>query len=176
MQIAPWGGYEGSGKSSAFLRDAQLNASHVIPNCGMACLMDLGEKNNIHPAGKETAANRLAYLALAKTYDITGFVCLGPELDEMAVGGELVKLTFKNAPNGLTSFGKELTCFEVAGKDRKFYPAKAFITGTGITLFSPSVANPVAVRYGFKNFVIGDLFNTEGLPASSFRTDDWDVE
>jgi sialate O-acetylesterase len=53
-------------------------------------------------------------------------------------------------------------------------PASAFLTNTGITLFSPYVNEPVAVRYAFKDFIIGDLFNTEGVPASSFRTDDWE--
>jgi sialate O-acetylesterase len=62
----------------------------------------------------------------------------------------------------------------VAGANKRFYPAKAFITGTVIALFSPSVAEPVAIRYAFKDFLTGDLFNTEGLPASSFRTDTWE--
>ena len=95
-------------------------------------------------------------------------------MKEMKVEGTQVKLTFDNAPNGLTSFGKELTCFEVAGANKRFYPAQAFITGTGITLFSPLVNEPVAVRYAFKDFIIGDLFNVEGLPASSFRSDNWE--
>jgi sialate O-acetylesterase len=67
-----------------------------------------------------------------------------------------------------------LYCFEVAGSNKRFYPAKAFITNSGITLYSQSVAEPVAVRYAFKDFIIGDLFNIEGIPASSFRTDNWD--
>ena len=91
----------------------------------------------------------------------------------MVVTGSQVKLTFNNAVNGLTSFGKGLYCFEVAGANKRFYPAEAFIQGGGITLFCPAVAEPVAVRYAFKDFITGDLFNTEGLPASSFRTDTW---
>ena len=94
----------------------------------------------------------------------------------MTVQGAVVKMTFKNAENGLTSYGKELSCFEVAGADKRFSPAKAFITDDGITLMSPEVSDPVAVRYAFKDFIVGDLFNTEGLPASSFRTDDWAAE
>jgi len=88
----------------------------------------------------------------------------------------VVKLTFDNAPNGLTSYGKELSCFEVAGANKRFFPAKAFITNAGITLISPSVAEPVAVRYAFKDFIVGDLFSTDGLPVSSFRTDEWEPE
>ena len=139
----------------------------------MASVMDTGEKRCIHPANKKAAGDRLAYLALAKTYGIGGIAYSGPVLKEMTVEGSEVKLTFNYADNGLTSFGKELENFEVAGEDKKFHPAEATITKEGITLSCSLVAVPVAVRYAFRNFVVGDLFNTEGLPASSFRTDDW---
>ena len=141
----------------------------------MACIMDVGEKDNIHPANKEVGSKRLALLALAQTYSIKGISCQSPVLKEMKVAEGVVKLTFDNAPNGLTSFGKELTCFEVAGANKRFFPAKAFITVAGVTVLSPSVSEPVAVRYAFKDFIIGDLFGTDGLPVSSFRTDDWEA-
>ena len=175
VQIAPFD-YGTGGLSSAYLREAQLKASAAIPNIGMACIMDLGEKDNIHPADKKTGSERLALLALNKTYGKSGFASSGPEFKEMTVEGPVVKMAFKNAVNGLTSFGKELSCFEVAGSNKRFFPAKAFITATGITLMCPYVNEPVAVRYAFKDFIIGDLFNTEGLPASSFRTDDWPTQ
>ena len=115
----------------------------------------------------------LAFIALAKTYGKKGIAFEGPVLKEMKTEGSLVKLTFENATNGLTSYGKELANFKVAGENKRFFPAKAYITGQGITLVSPQVEKPVAVRYAFDDFVMGDLYNTEGLPASSFRTDDW---
>lgn len=174
-QIAPFD-YGTGGINSAFLREAQLNATTAIPNIGMACLMDVGEKHNIHPADKETAGERLAYQALAKTYDMAGFEFSGPVLNEMTTDGSVVKLTFDHARHGLNTFGKELNNFKVAGKNQHFYPAKAFITEKGITLFSPSVSKPVAVRYAFDDFVVGELYNNEGLPASSFRTDDWEMK
>jgi sialate O-acetylesterase len=173
MQIAPFD-YGVGGLSSAYLREAQLKASTAIPNIGMACIMDLGEKECIHPSNKETGSGRLAMLALEQTYGIKGIVSKSPELKEMKVAEGVVKLTFNNAPNGLTSFGKELSCFEVAGANKRFFRAKAIITGSGITVLSPSVAEPVAVRYAFQDFVIGDLFGNNGLPVSSFRTDDWE--
>jgi sialate O-acetylesterase len=173
VQIAPFD-YGPTGLSSAYLREAQLKAANAIPNTGMASIMDIGEKDCIHPANKKAGSDRLAFLALANTYGKTGFASSGPVLKEMTVAGSVVKLTFNNAINGLTSFGQELSCFEVAGASKRFYPAKAFIIGNGITLFCPSVAEPVAVRYAFKDFIVGDLFNTEGLPASSFRTDSWE--
>jgi sialate O-acetylesterase len=175
IQIAPFD-YGTGGLSSAYLREAQLKASTAIPNVGMASIMDIGEKDNIHPADKKAGSDRLAYLALINTYGKTGFACYGPILKEMTVSGSIVNLTFNNAVNGLTSYGKELSCFEVAGSNKRFFPASAFITDKGITIFSPSVSEPVAVRYAFKDFIIGDLFNTEGMPASSFRTDNWQAE
>lgn len=172
IQIAPFD-YGTTGLSSAYLREAQLKASTAIPNIGMASIMDVGEKNDIHPSAKETGSKRLALLALAQTYGIKGINCLSPVLKEMKVTEGLVKLTFDNAIMGLTSFGKELSCFEVAGENKHFLPAKAFITADGVTLFSPQVARPVAVRYAFKDFILGDLFSIDGLPVSSFRTDEW---
>jgi len=175
VQIAPFD-YGPSGLNSAYLREAQLKASTAIKNIGMASTMDTGEKDCIHPANKEASSKRLALLALAQTYGIKGIASLSPVMKEMKVAEGIVKLTFDNAPNGLTSWGKELSCFEVAGANKRFFPAKAFITGTGVTVFSPSVAEPVAVRYAFKDFIIGDLFSTDGLPVSSFRTDEWEPE
>jgi sialate O-acetylesterase len=173
VQIAPFD-YGPTGLNSAYLREAQLKASTAIPGIGMASIMDIGEKDCIHPSNKKAGGDRLAYLALTGTYGKSGFAGSGPVLKEMTVAGSVIKLTFNNAANGLTSFGKELSCFEIAGANKRFFPAQAFITGSGITLFCPSVADPVAVRYAFKDFIVGDLFNTEGLPASSFRTDDWE--
>ena len=175
VQIAPYD-YGTNGLNSALLREAQLKASTAIPNIGMACLMDVGEKHNIHPADKQAAGERLAYLALAKTYGTNGLEYSGPVLKEMTIEGNLVKLTFDHATNGLTTFGKELVNFKVAGENERFVPAKAILTRNGITLVSPSIEKPVAVRYAFDDFVVGELFNTEGLPASSFRTDDWKLE
>jgi sialate O-acetylesterase len=172
VQIAPYD-YGLTGLNSAYLREAQLKASSA-PGMGMACVMDTGEKDCIHPANKKAAGDRLAYQALVKTYGRKGFACDGPVLKDMKVEGQVVKLTFSNAPNGLTSFGKTLSCFEVAGANKRYFPATAFITGQGITLMSPFVNEPVAVRYAFRDFVVGDLFNTEGIPASSFRTDEWE--
>ena len=74
--------------------------------------------------------------------------------------------------------GKQPLGFEIAGEDKVFYPAKVRITpafwgNEGLEVWSTEVAKPVAVRYGFSNYVDGALYNTEALPASAFRTDNW---
>lgn len=173
VQIAPFD-YGPTGLNSAFLREAQLKASTAIPNIGMACIMDVGEKDCIHPSNKKAAGDRLAYLALNGAYGKKGFASAGPVLKEMTVTGSMVKLTFNNVPLGITSYGKPLQCFEVAGANKRFYPATAAFAAGGITLYSSFVTEPVAVRYAFRDFIVGDLFSVEGLPASSFRTDNWE--
>ena len=183
VQIAPFD-YGPSGLNSAYFREAQLKASTLIANTGMAVIMDIGEKDFIHACNKKVGSDRLAYLALAETYGRKGIACKSPVMKEMKIVGRFVNLTFDNASNGLTSYGKELSCFELAGANKRFYPAKAFIIGygatvnlpLGVTVMSPFVPEPVAVRYAFKDFVVGDLFSTEGIPVSSFRSDDWESE
>lgn len=175
MQIAPFD--YGPGANSAYLREAQLKSSIYLPNIGMACILDIGEKDCIHPSNKEVGSKRLALMALEQTYGIKGINGLSPVFKNMSVTNDgVVKLTFDHTPNGLTSFGKELNYFEVAGPGKRFFPAKAFITQEGVSLFSPKVSKPIAVRYAFENFVVGDLFGVNGFPVSSFRTDDWSPE
>jgi len=68
----------------------------------------------------------------------------------------------------------ESKLFMVAGEDKVFYPAQARVNKNRVVVKSKEVPNPVAVRYAFENFVVGDLFSTEGLPVSSFRSDNWE--
>ncbi|SMC38325.1 sialate O-acetylesterase [Pedobacter africanus] len=171
-QLPPY--HKGGKYNSAFIRDAQRKSLAKIPVSGMAVLMDIGEENSIHPANKEKGGTRLAYLALGNTYGIKGFSYASPAYESMSIKDNAVVLKFQNAANGLTSFGKSLTLFEIAGADKKFFPAVAKISGSSITVSAEQVKNPVAVRYAFKDFVTGDLYGTDGLPVSSFRTDDWD--
>lgn len=159
--------------NSAYLREAQLKASKVIPNSGMAVLMDVGEEISIHPMDKEKGGERLAYLALAKTYGMGGFEFESPKFKSMEIVDGSVTVSFDDVPNGITAYWNEVTGFELAGEDKVFYPAKAKVRTKSVVLTSDKVAKPVAIRYLFKNFVKAELFSTGGLPVSSFRTDDW---
>ena len=140
----------------------------------MAVIMDVGDEWNIHPADKKAPGTRLALLALAKTYGLQGFAYESPNYDSLFIKDTVAIVKLSPAPNGLTAFGKPLKNFEIAGSDRVFYPANAAIAGGGtVRVWAKEVPTPVAVRYAFKNWVVGDLFSTEGLPVSSFRTDSW---
>lgn len=176
VQIAPFNyGITNPGKNinSAMLRDAQRKIEGWVPNSGMAVVMDIGEEKSIHPADKEVGGKRLAYLALAKTYDKKGFGYTSPAYDTLIINGSVCTVRFKNAPNGLTSFGKTLSNFEIAGANKVWRPATAVVWQGTVQVSSPEVKEPVAVRYAFKDYVVGDLFSIDGMPVSSFRTDNW---
>jgi sialate O-acetylesterase len=178
VQIAPYTYRADSARAlrAAQMREVQLNALASIPNSGIALAMDVGDSVTIHPPDKYTISKRLAYCALAKTYGKTNLPFSGPVFNSMKIENSQVTLKFDHAENGLTSFGKTLSNFEIAGEDKIFYPARARVTRDGVLVAASQVKTPVAVRYAFKPWVKGDLYNTEGLPASSFRTDKWDIE
>ncbi|MBK0370881.1 sialate O-acetylesterase [Flavobacterium agrisoli] len=159
--------------NSAYLREAQLKASTVIPNSGMAVLMDVGEENNIHPMDKEKGGNRLAFWALAKTYGLEGFEYESPKYKSMEIKDGSVTVSFDNVENGIMTFEKEVVGFEIAGEDKVFYPAKTVVRRKSVVLTSDKVAKPVAVRFLWKDFAKAELFSGGGLPLSSFRTDEW---
>jgi sialate O-acetylesterase len=178
VQIAPFSYDFAPGLESQYLREVQLNTMKRIENVGMAVTLDVGSKDKIHPPEKEIVGKRLAYWALNKTYGITSISCRGPEYKSMEIKEGKINLKFEYAPGGLSTFGKKLTGFEVAGSDQVYYKAKAMIeTEKGwegvVHVWSEKVPHPVAVRYGFTNYIDGSLYNTQGLPASSFRTDNW---
>lgn len=179
VQIAPYD-YNQNRKpgskrtNSAFLRDAQRKTVDKIPNSGMVVTLDIGNKTYIHPWDKETVSKRLAMLALNKTYGYKGFMAESPLYESVAYRNDTALIQFRNAPNGLTTYGKPITNFEIAGADKKFYPANARIVSGKIEVYSTDVQNPEAVRYAFSDYTVGELFNMEGLPVSTFRTDDWD--
>lgn len=161
---------------SAYLREAQTKCLDLIPNSGMAVLMDLGDPEYIHPPRKKEVGERLGMLALAKTYGITGFEYESPQYSHMETEGNKAFINFKNLYNGLTSYGKPLELFEIAGENRVFHKAEAIIDEekSAIIVNSRFVSEPKAVRYAFKDYVVGELFGVCGLPVPSFRTDDWE--
>ena len=176
-QIAPYSYEDSDATGSAHLREVQLHNMDDIPNSGMAVTLDVGEEQCIHPAKKQVVGNRLAYWALAKTYGCKGFGYSAPVYKSMEVreGHVFVKFASKSPSQSVTPIGKELKCLEVAGEDRVFYPAKAFINPQSkvLTVYSEQVPVPVAVRYAYRNYVQGELFDEYGIPLSSFRSDNW---
>ena len=142
---------------------------------GMIILTDIGYARTIHPMEKETVGNRFAYMALGLTYGKKGFPVTGPLYKSMQIEGNKIAVSFDEVGKGLTTYRQPLTGFEIAGEDRVFHPANAHLgkDAQTVVVSSPEVPHPVAVRYAFKDYVKGCLYNMFGLPVSSFRTDDW---
>ncbi|WP_028295932.1 sialate O-acetylesterase [Olivibacter sitiensis] len=175
VQLASYqagGGVSNEGSQWAELREAQTKALD-LSNTGMAVTIDIGESKDIHPKNKQDVGLRLAKLALKNTYG-KKVVDKGPILDKVKISGNTVTLTFKNTDGGLKVKGLELNGFELAGANQKFYPAKAVISGNKVVLTAAEVSVPVSVHYAWADDAgAANLFNTSGLPAEPFRTDNW---
>jgi len=160
--------------SWAELREAQRLTLNV-PKTGQAVILDIGEADDIHPRNKRDVGLRLALNALAVEYG-KNIVHSGPSYKSMQIDGNKIVLSFGNVGDGLEARNKYgyLSGFQIAGEDKKFHWAKAHIDGDRVIVYSDSVANPVAVRYAWSdNPDDANLYNKNGLPASSFKTDDW---
>ncbi|MEN8848650.1 MAG: sialate O-acetylesterase [Akkermansiaceae bacterium] len=174
VQIAPYH-YRTDPYPAAFLREAQLQTLS-LPNTGMVVTMDIGNPENIHPKKKKPVAERLARLALARTYGQTDLVSSGPQLQSFKTEKKIIRLSFTHLGSGLATRDDEHPShFTIAGKDQKFHPAEARIVGNEVHVTSKEVSTPLALRYAWGNDDEPNLTNKEGLPASSFRTDDWPI-
>jgi sialate O-acetylesterase len=174
VQLAPYSprGDEPPDPDWARLRDAQLETTRKVRNTAMAVITDVGEAKDIHPKKKEPVGHRLALAAEALAYG-KKVEYSGPVFKKMMVEGDKAVLTFTHTGGGLEARDGPLTGFTVAGEDRVFHKAEAEIKGDTVVVSSKEVAQPVAVRYGWGNYPVVNLWNKAGLPASPFRTDDW---
>jgi sialate O-acetylesterase len=174
-----WNNNNPKANDYAVFREAQSNIRSVVKNTGMAVTLDDNVPKILHPRNKKPVGERLAAIALNKTYGLKDIQYLGPQYRKMKVSGNTVTVSYNKASldGGLvtrdTLAPRE---FFVAGDDRVFHQAAATIAGDNIVLKSDSVANPVAVRFAFTNTAVINLFNKAGLPAEPFRTDNWPAE
>lgn len=185
VQLAPWDKNRNRALSEitaapgdsdwAELREAQGMATQVLPNVGIAVITDVGDKDDIHPTRKAIVGERLALAARVIAHR-EPFAGLSPTFREASFGGGKAVIEFENVGNGLVAREGPLTGFAIAGADRKFVWAEATISGRNkdkVVVRSPAVPDPVAVRYGWADYPVVNLFSEAGLPASPFRTDDF---
>ena len=184
VQIAPFVSGNSQGTWNALLQEQQFRASQIIPNSALVCTNDAVfpyEGTQIHPAQKQKVGERLAFLALNKTYGMESIICDSPSYKDMTVRNDSVLIHLNNEFGGISRY-EDIEGFEVAGTDRVFHPAKAshfWQPGGGywdecIVIKSDDVKQPVAVRYCFRNWQLGNLANMGGLPLFPFRTDNWE--
>lgn len=156
----------------AELREAQLLATQILPNVGMAVITDVGEQDDIHPRKKEPVGARLALAARGMAYD-EEIVYSGPIYKAMRIRDNRLVLTFDHVGGGLEAKGGDLTGFTIAGADGKFVKADARIRRNRVIVRSREIPEPAVVRFGWADFPVVNLWNKEGLPATPFRTDDF---
>jgi sialate O-acetylesterase len=174
VQIAPY--KYGQKNIGALLQEAQTQTLSY-PNVGMVVITDLVDNvEDIHPKNKLDVAERLANLALGETYKQKAGVYKSPLFKRMDIEKDKVVLYFDNAPTGFMAKGSAATEFYIAGADENFVPAVAKLEKDRIIVSAKSIKEPKAVRFGFSNTAMSNLFSKEGLPVTPFRTDDWKVD
>ncbi|VGO15639.1 hypothetical protein PDESU_04224 [Pontiella desulfatans] len=196
VQLAPYDrvNWDAPSEGWAWQREAQFQCLETIPNTGMAVIIDGGEAMDIHPQAKDLPGERLAVLAAAldDPQVDAGF----PMVEKSTVKNGQALLQFENVSGGLQTMrvamnvergalhGKgadavvaeadELKGFTICGADRNFVEAQArIVSKDSVRVWSPEVKEPVAVRYGWANFPLCNLYGGNGMPASPFRTDDF---
>lgn len=202
VQIAPYMAVKDQPSESTWaeLREAQLLATKVLPKVGIAVITDVGDAKNIHPTRKQPVGARLAIAARGIAYG-EHIEYSGPVFKKMKIDGDKAILSFDHVGKGLVARDGDLKGFAICGDDHKFVWAKAVIMGndktaqwnadagiisvsasasfsssnrrTKIMVSSPEVPHPVAVRYGWADCPVVNLWNEDGLPATPFRTDDF---
>ncbi len=183
VEIAPYHYDNVDGDQGARLREQQFNAAKIIPNSGIISTNDCAypyEKEQIHPCQKQKVGERLGFMALNKTYGMKNVIGDCMTFKEMKVKNDTVCVHFDNEFGAYSRF-EGIEGFEVAGEDKVFHKATAkhfWQPGNDswnecVIVTSPEVKKPVALRYCFKNFQLGNLANGGGLPLFPFRTDNW---
>lgn len=153
-------------------REMQLEISQTVSDVGMAVVIDVGHPNNVHPVDKKPVGDRLARLALARTYRLE-IVASGPSPTGIEFGNGQAKVVFDQQLE--IGDGDLVKGFVMAGSDREFMPATGLIQGKSVILRSDTNGPIKAVRYAWDNDPEGSLRNKEGLPVGPFRSDQWPV-
>lgn len=170
VQLAGFGKYPETppaGSGWAEIRKIQSDIEKIAPNTGFATAFDRGDERDIHPAHKVEVAARLAGVALAKTYGVAA-AYRGPAFKSARRDGAKVRIVFDHA-EGLHSVGGVPAGFAVTGAAGKPYWAHAEISGNAVTVWSPHVADPVAVSYGWADNTLANVYNSAKLPMVPFR-------
>jgi hypothetical protein len=157
----------------AIVREQQARVAAQVPGTGMAVAIDLGDAENIHPPRKREVGERLARIALRRTYGREYVADRGPTLAAARREGGSLRIELHDAEGLRTADGGAPLGFALAGADRVWHAAEARIEGRSVVLASAAVPEPVAARHAWAANPPVNLVNAAGLPAAPFRTDDW---
>ena len=179
VQIAPYFYEDAPENAVGYFCEAQQKALRQIPHSGYVTTTDIGVYGNIHPPYKREVGERLAWLALYNDYGFKIIEALAPTYKSVEFKEGEAYITMNVSENGLSPVNSQISGFEIAGKDRRFVPAEARLLDgkkNVVRVWSDDIPEPVAVRYCWRNWSVGGLFNNSGIPAGPFRTDDWPQE
>jgi sialate O-acetylesterase len=171
VQLPNYASGNPAGEAWPRTREAQARVAATLPNVSLAVTIDQGERDSVHPLHKREVGRRLALLTLNKTYG-RDIIAEGPVFRKAQFNGSHVDVQLDRA-EGLHATSERVSGFELAGSDRKFAPAEAKLTGDGLTVTSPDVSVPIAVRYAWRNAPDTNLYNAAALPLAPFRSDNW---
>jgi sialate O-acetylesterase len=176
--IAPYE-YTQNGFHGALMRDAQIRVPKLVPNCGIVNTIDLvlpNERHQVHPGTKKPVGERFAWLALNHVYGFGGISTDGNVYEGYEIKGPTIWLYLSSRASGFSPYD-DIRGLEMAGEDRVLFAATGKMAWKGgawpLVLWSPNVTKPVAVRYCFKDFEIGNFMNSRNMPVFPFRTDNW---
>lgn len=174
VQLPNLGDPEAHGTDDGWMhvREA-MRRSLRLPRTGMAITVDIGDPRDIHPPNKQEVGRRLALWALGDVYGRRVPATSGPLPAGHEVRAGAIAVPFAHAA-GLRARTGEPRGFLIAGANRLWKPARGRIEGQTVVVSSPEVPLPLAVRYAWATNPDGNLVNEADLPASPFRTDDWD--
>ena len=177
--LAPHDHGDSDGRWRAFFVENQLHTEEILDKSWAVCTETLGNKVTVHPAQKKEVADMMVQRALQNVYDIYSGVSIElPRLKEVVFEEDgTAKVTLTQVWSNLMSISaRDIIGFELAGEDRQFHLAKAEVDGDGGTILvrCPEVPRPVAVRYGWRNWMGANLQKSNGIPVPPFRSDDWD--
>jgi sialate O-acetylesterase len=174
VQIAPY--KYGNNNAGALLQEQQFKTMRH-PNVGMVVTTDIIDTvTDIHPKNKKEVGQRLANWALAETYHVPGLVYKSPVFKSAEMQKGKMLLSFDNAPNGLMAKDKIVSGFYLSGADENWVRADAKLEKGKITIWNKQLKEPMYIRYGFGNTIIGNVFSAEGLPVVPFRSDNFVVD
>jgi len=184
-----------TGEIKAWVRDAQAQALE-LPNTYMAVTLDVGEYEGVHPYHKQPVGDRLA--RIAEHLDGDQVLWNSPSYNRSEIEKDHLRIYFNGLagkklstqrvvmnktkdmpvgedPDAFVMGADKLHGFEICGNDRQFISAEAkIVSANEVRVWSPSISDPIAVRYGWENFSLANLVGADGLPAAPFRTDRFD--
>ena len=177
--LAPHEHSDSNGRWRPFFVENQLHTEEILSGSWAISTETLGNEVTVHPSQKKEVGDMMVQRALQNVYGIYSGISIElPRLKEVTFGEDgTAKVTLTEVWSNLMSISaRDIVGFELAGEDRQFHLAQAQVDWDGGTILvsCPEVPKPIAVRYGWRNFMNANLQKSNGIPVPPFRSDDWE--